>query len=42
MGRGSESDVPARGLLAQVMLDAGRPVLVVPYDEEFKDVAENA
>lgn len=37
----SESDVPARGLVAQTMLDAGRPVLVVPYAGEFKDVGHD-
>ena len=37
----SESDVPARGLVAQVMLDAGRPVLVVPYAGAFEDVGQN-
>jgi len=39
--RASESDVPERGLVAQVMLDAGRPVLVVPYAGEFKDAGQD-
>ena len=36
-----EGDVPARGLVAEVMLNGGRPVLVVPYAGEFKDVGQN-
>lgn len=39
--RARESDVPARGLVPQVMLDAGRPVLAVPCAGEFKDVGQN-
>ena len=39
--RASGSDVPVRGLVAQVMLDAGRPVLVVPYAGKFAQVGQN-
>lgn len=38
--RASESDVPVRGLVSQVVLDAGRPVLVVPYAGNFKEVGQ--
>lgn len=36
-----QSDVPVRGLVPAVMLDAGRPVLVVPYAGEFEEVGRN-
>lgn len=36
-----ERDLPVRGLVAEVMLNGGRPVLVVPYAGEFKDVGQN-
>ncbi|KWT96829.1 MULTISPECIES: universal stress protein [unclassified Variovorax] len=37
----SDSDVPVRGLVAQVVLDVGRPVLVVPYAGNFKEVGQD-
>ncbi|MDR6536776.1 universal stress protein [Variovorax soli] len=37
----TDSDVPARGLVPQVMLHAGRPVLVVPYAGDFGDLGKN-
>jgi nucleotide-binding universal stress UspA family protein len=40
--RASGSDVPVRGLVSKVMLDAGRPVLVVPYAGKFAQVGQNA
>jgi nucleotide-binding universal stress UspA family protein len=39
--RSTESDVPAHGLVPQVMLHAGRPVLVVPYAGDFREVGHN-
>lgn len=38
--RAIRSDVPARSLVPQAMLHAGRPVLVVPYAGEFKDTGK--
>ncbi|VTU36252.1 Universal stress protein family protein [Variovorax sp. PBS-H4] len=40
--RASDSDVPVRGLVAQLVLDVGRPVLVVPYAGKFEQVGQNA
>ncbi|OUM00910.1 universal stress protein [Variovorax sp. JS1663] len=37
----SPSDIPVRGLVAHVMLEAGRPVLVVPYAGRFDQVGKN-
>lgn len=37
----SDSDVPARGVVPQVMLHAGRPVLVVPYAGVFASLGQN-
>ncbi|HJS05243.1 MAG TPA: universal stress protein [Variovorax sp.] len=37
----SDSDLPVHELVSRVMLDAGRPVLVVPYAGKFAEVGQN-
>jgi nucleotide-binding universal stress UspA family protein len=39
--RAGDADLPVRGLVSRVMLDAGRPVLVVPYAGKFAQVGQS-